>query len=586
MRKIQTIGVCIVCMLILMGSSVFTFAGENTLTLALESDPTNIDPRFGTDVNSTRVYQIVCNGLIQKDATSNLVPDLAERWETPDDKTYIFYLRKGIKFHDGTELTAEDVKYTFESILDPEMNSPKAYAYKKLLRFQLTEQIFDTLRQENIPEDILLKLEDLKDREYAFEEEFLESLKVLDELKETIGEEQIEAYTTQIKKYAQKIAIEIIDPYTIKFNLNETFSPFLIEMVQKIIPKKATEEQVDKKYTDQLIGTGPFKLVEWTHDEQVVFEANPDYFEGAPKIDKLVFKILPDSTVRFLELKQGGVDLVQNAIPPDMVPIAKETEGLKVIAQESIVIYYLAFNLEDPILKNVKVRQAIAHAIDRQIILDHLMKGQASLATGLLSPVNWAYEADVKTYDYDVEKAKALLDEAGYPDPDGDGPEPRLKLVYKTSTDPLRIRIGEVMQDQLKQVGIEISEIQTFEWAKFYQDIIDGNFQMYALRWVGITEPDIFYSIFHSSMFPPNGRNRGRYVNAKIDELTEQGRLVIDTEGRKKIYSEIQKILAEELPYVYLWYPHNIVVLNERVQGFELYPDGDFASLQNVWIEE
>ena len=585
MRKVQIIGVCIVCMCILVGSPVFTFAEENTLTLAIESDPTNIDPRFSTDLYSQRVGQIVGNGLVQKDITANLIPDLAESWETPDDKTYIFYLKKGVKFHDGTEFTAEDVKYTFESILDPEMKSPKAYGYKKLLRFQLTEQIFDTLRQENIPEDILLKLEDLKDRKYDFEEEFLESLKVLDELKETIGEEQFDEYKTQIIKHTQKIAIEIIDPYTIKFTLNETYSPFLIEMVQKIVPKKATEEQEGKKYMDQLIGTGPFKIVEWKHDEQVVFEANPDYFEGAPKIDKLVFKIIPDDTVRFLELKQGGVDLVQNAVPPDMVPIAEETEGLKVIAQESIVIYYLAFNLEDPILKNVKVRQAIAHAIDRQTILEHLMKGQASLATGLLSPVNWAYEPDVKTYDYDVEKAMALLDEAGYPDPDGDGPEPRLKLVYKTSTNPLRIRIGEVMQDQFKKAGIEISEIQTFEWAKFYQDIKDGNFQMYSLRWVGITEPDIFHSIFHSTMLPP-GRNRGRYANAKIDELTEQGRLVIDTEERKKIYSEIQKILAEELPYVYLWYPHNIVVLNERVQGFELYPDGDFASLQNVWIEE
>ena len=585
MKNVQTIGVFIVCIFLLVGSPILTFAGENTLTLALESDPTNIDPRFGRDVNSARVYQVVCNGLVQKDPTANLIPDLAERWETPDDKTYIFYLRKGVKFHDGTELTAEDVKYTFESILDPEMKSPKAYGYKKLLRFQLTEQGYDSLRHENIPEDILVKLEEMKDREYNFEEKFLDALKVLDDMKETIGEEQFDKYKTQIIKHTQKIAIDIIDPYTIKFTLNETYSPFLIEMVQKIIPKKATEEQEGKKYMDQLVGTGPFKLVEWTHDEQVVFEANPDYFEGAPKIDKLVFKIIPDDTVRFLELKQGGVDLVQNAIPPDMVPIAEQTEGLKVIAQESIVIYYLAFNLEDPILKNVKVRQAIAHAVDRQTILEHLMKGQASLATGLLSPVNWAYEADVKTYDYDVEKARTLLDEAGYPDPDGDGPEPRLKLVYKTSTNPLRIRIGEVMQDQLKKAGIEISEIQTFEWAKFYQDIKDGNFQMYSLRWVGITEPDIFHSIFHSTMLPP-GRNRGRYANAKIDELTEQGRLVIDAEGRKKVYSEIQKILAEELPYVYLWYPHNIVVLNERVQGFELYPDGDFASLQNVWIEE
>ncbi|PIE33525.1 ABC transporter substrate-binding protein [candidate division KSB3 bacterium] len=497
--------------------STLTFqadAKEKTLTLALESDPTNIDPRFGTDVNSARVYQLVSNALIRKDPKSNLIPDLAERWENPDDRTYVFYLRQGVKFHDGTEFTAEDVKYTIESMLDPEINSPKAYAFDKVE------------------------------------------------------------------------SIEILDPYTIKFTLKEVYSPFLLEMVQPLVPRKATEAQEGKRFMETLVGTGPFKFVEWTHDEQVVFEANPDYFDGAPKIDKIVLKIIPDDTVRFLELKQGNVDLVQNAIPPDMVPIAKETKGLKVLEKESVVIYYLGFNLEDSILSNVKVRQAMAYAIDRQTIVDHLIKGQASLATGLLSPANWAYEADVMTYGYDIEKAKALLDEAGYPDPDGDGPEPRLKLVYKTSTAPLRIRIGEVLQDQLKKVGIEITEIQTFEWAKFYDDIKSGNFQIYTLRWVGITEPDICHSIFHSSMMPPNGRNRGRYVNPKIDELTEQGRQVIDVEKRKALYSDVQKILAEDLPYIYLWYPHNIVVMNEHVQGFTMYPDGDFASLKDVWIED
>ena len=516
MKRLQTLVVVLIvgCFLVSMGWASIALAEQQTLTIALESDPTNIDPRFGTDVNSARVCQIVCNSLIKKDPKSNLVPDLAERWENPDDKTYIFYLKKGVTFHDGSELTAEDVKFTFESILDPDMNSPRAGAFSQLE------------------------------------------------------------------------SIEIIDPYTIKFTLKETFSPFLINMVQGIVPKKTTEAQAEKKFTDQLVGTGPFKLVEWKHDEQLVFEANPDYFEGAPKIKKVVFKIIPDDTVRFLELKQGGVNFIQNALQPDMVPIAKETKGLKVITQESVIIYYVGFNMEDPIMSNVKVRQAIAYAIDRQAIIDHLLKGQASLATGLLSPSNWAYEPDVQTYPYDPEKAQALLDEAGYPDPDGDGPEPRLKIVYKTSTNALRIRVGEVLQDQLKKVGIEITEIQAFEWAKFYEDVKDGNFQMYTLQWVGITEPDIFHSIFHSSMTPPNGRNRGRYSNAKIDELTDKGRLVIDVEERKKIYSEIQKILAEELPYVFMWYPHNIVVMNDKLQGFTLYPDGDFASLQDMWFEE
>jgi len=487
---------------------------EQVLTLALESNPTNIDPRLGTDVNSFRAYQLTTNGLVRKDPLSNLLPDLAEKWETPDDKTYVFSLRKGVKFHDGSEFTAEDVKFTIESIMNPELKSPKAAAYDN------------------------------------------------------------------VKK------IEILDPYTIKFTLKEVFSPFLVEMTQPILSKKATEAQEGKQFTTTLIGTGPFKLTEWTPDQQLVFEANPDYFEGAPKLKKVVLKIIPDDTVRFLELKQGGIDLVQNAIQPDMVAVAEKTKGLKVVQSESSVIYYLGFNLKDPILSNVKVRQAIACAIDRKTIVEHLLKSQASLASGLLSPSNWAYEPNVTTYDLNIEKAKTLLDEAGYPDPDGDGPQPRFKISYKTSTAGLRIHLGEVLQDQFKQIGVEISEIQTYEWAKFYEDIKAGNFQIFTLRWVGITEPDIFYSIFHSNMIPPDGRNRGYYHNPKIDELLEQGRREVTPDGRKKIYSDVQKILADDLPYVYLWYPHNIIVMNERVQGFVVYPDGDFASIKNVWIQE
>ncbi|GAK51805.1 ABC peptide transporter, periplasmic ligand binding protein [Candidatus Moduliflexus flocculans] len=487
---------------------------EQVLTLALESNPTNIDPRIGTDVNSFRAYQLVTNGLVRKDPLSNLVPDLAEKWETPDDKTYVFSLRKGVKFHDGSEFTAEDVKFTIESIMNPALKSPKAAAYDKVEK------------------------------------------------------------------------IEILDPYTIKFTLKEVFSPFLVEMTQPILSKKATEAQDGQQFTTTLVGTGPFKLTEWTPDQQLVFDANPDYFEGVPKLKKVVLKIIPDDTVRFLELKQGGIDLVQNAIQPDMVTVAEKTRGLKVVQSESSVIYYLGFNLKDPILSNVKVRQAIAYAIDRKTIVEHLLKSQASLATGLLSPSNWAYEPNVTTYDLDIEKAKALLDEAGYPDPDGDGPQPRFKISYKTSTAGLRIHLGEVLQDQFKQIGVEISEIQTYEWAKFYEDIKAGNFQIFTLRWVGITEPDIFYSIFHSQMVPPDGRNRGYYSNPKVDELLEQGRHEVSPDGRKKIYSDVQKILADDLPYVYLWYPHNIIVMNERVQGFVVYPDGDFASVKDVWIQE
>lgn len=514
MVKLRSFAIMICCSLTFTGVAIPSFGGENVLRVVFHTDPTNIDPRYGMDVHSERVVQLVSNGLLQKDPQLNLIPCLAEKWENPDDRTYTFYLRKGVQFHDGSELTAEDVKYTFESILAPEMNSPHATAYTMLQR------------------------------------------------------------------------IDILDPYTIKFTLTERFAPFLSEMTMPIVPKKAAEALEGKRFTNTLIGTGPFKLVEWRHDERLVFEANPNYFEGAPKLDGIIFKIIPDYTVRFLELQRGDVDFAQDVIPSDMIPIAKETKGLKVISLESGIIYFLGFDLKHPILSNVKVRQAIAYAIDRQAMIEHLWNGRASPATGLLSPSNWAYEPNVRTYNFDPERAKSLLDEAGYPDPDGDGPEPRFKIVYKTSTTHSSVRVAEVVQAQLKKVGIEISEIQIFEWAKYFADILSGNFQMYFLACVGISEPDIFHSTYHSSQTPPNGRNRGFYSNAKIDELTERGRSVIDIEERKRIYSEIQQILAEEVPEIYLWHSYTIIVMNEKVHGFTPYPDGNFVSFKDVWIEE
>ncbi|MBN2355297.1 hypothetical protein JXO59_04250, partial [candidate division KSB1 bacterium] len=253
---------------------------------------------------------------------------------------------------------------------------------------------------------------------------------------------------------------------------------------------------------------------------------------------------------------------------------------------ESVIIYYLGLNLRDPYLKHRPVRQAIAHAIDRQAMIDHLLKGHATLATGLLSPSNWAYEPDVRQYAYDLERANALLDEAGFPDPDGDGPQPRFAITYKTSTNPQSIRIGEIVQEQLKKVGIDVKEIQVLEFATFLDDVRQGNFQMFRLSWVGISDPNMFHTAYHAGMMPPTGGNYCFYANPRVDELTEQGQVTLDPGQRKLIYSEVQKILAEDVPYIYLWYPHNVVVMKANVQGFTPYPEGNFASLKDVWIEE
>jgi peptide/nickel transport system substrate-binding protein len=244
----------------------------------------------------------------------------------------------------------------------------------------------------------------------------------------------------------------------------------------------------------------------------------------------------------------------------------------------------MGFNLKDPILRSRKVRQAIAHAIDRQAVIQHLLGGLAVPATGVLSSMNWAYEPAVESYVYDPQKAKRLLDEAGYKDPDGPGPEKRFTLTYKTSQNELRRRIGEAIQGFLGEVGIE-ARMRSYEWGTFFSDIRKGNFQLYTLTWVGITDPDIYYYLFHSKSLPPDGANRGAYLNPEMDLLIERGRVLQDRQARKEVYGHIQKIVARDLPYVSLWNEVNVVVMDQRVRGFVLRPDGDILSLKDVRIE-
>ena len=194
-----------------------------------------------------------------------------------------------------------------------------------------------------------------------------------------------------------------------------------------------------------------------------------------------------------------------------------------------------------------------------------------------------AYERSVSSLPYDPEEAKRLLDNAGFPDPDGDGPLPRFKLSYKTTTLDLRRRIAEAFKEQLSRVGIEL-EVRTYEWGTFYGDIQKGNFHLYSLSWVGITDPDIYFNLFHSSSIVPYGNNRGRYRNPEIDRLLERGRNSLSPEERKQIYRRVQKILAVELPTIPLWWAKNVVLMKRNIEGFVPFPDGDLISLKNVSI--
>jgi peptide/nickel transport system substrate-binding protein len=244
---------------------------------------------------------------------------------------------------------------------------------------------------------------------------------------------------------------------------------------------------------------------------------------------------------------------------------------------------YLGINLRRPALADVRVRRAIAYAIDRDAIVHYVLAGQAETANGLLPPHHAFHDDDVRGYAYDPARARRLLDSAGYPDPDGDGPLPRLRLRYTTSTVELRRRIAEVIAADLAAVGIELS-IESYEWATFFDDIAHGDYDLYSLAWIGIRDPDLFRIVFHSAMTPPAGSNRGGFANARMDRLTERGRAEGDPAARRAIYARVQRVAARTLPYVPLWWPKNVVVMSARLEGFTPHPAGDFGALVHAHL--
>lgn len=432
------------------------------------------------------------------DASSQIKGDLAESWELKGLTTYSFKIKKNLRFSDGSPLTSEDIKFTFESILDPKTASPHRKTFESIDH------------------------------------------------------------------------IETPDPETVIFYLKKPYAPFLFSLTMGIVSGKKGGE----------VGSGPYQLKEWSPDEKLVLKANPYFYDTPPKIKEMIIKIIPEDTIREMELQKGSIDFLENALPPDFLPFLEKDTHFSVYKTEGTTYAYLGLNLRDPILSRLKVREAMAFAINRETIIKEVLKGLGKSATGLLSSTHWAYEGNVEGYSYDPQKAKKLLDEEGLTLPAGG--ESRFKLVYKTSQNDLSKRIGEVIQQQLKEVGIQM-EIRTYEWGTFYSDIKSGNFQLYSLRWVGIEDPDIYYDLFHSSSVPPLGANRGHYNNPEIDRLVEEGRVTLDPEKRKFIYQKIQKIIAHDLPYINLWTFSNVTVLKKGLNGYIPDPSGDFYDLRNLY---
>jgi peptide/nickel transport system substrate-binding protein len=365
------------------------------------------------------------------------------------------------------------------------------------------------------------------------------------------------------------------DDYTVIFHMKEPDAALLWNLSDGaigIVPIGSGDE-----ITRHPIGSGPFKFVSGETDKEVIIERNQEYWGEKAKLERVRFAVVPDATTEALELRKKSADLTINSLTPDTVITLEREPFLAVEHAPGTEIQYLGFNLRDPILKDVRVRKAIAYALDRRPMIQYLWGGWAQPARSVLPPQSWAYNGDVPAYNHDPDKARALLDAAGYPAVNG----VRFHLTMKTSTTESTRLMVAVIQQQLREVGI-VLDIRSFESATFLADVIHGAFQLYGLRWVGGNQdPDIFY-VFHSSRFPPSGANRGRYSNPKVDALIDQARREVDQAKRKATYAELQLILADELPYIDLWYLDNVLVHNKRVRNLQLNSAGNYDFLRTA----
>ncbi len=498
-KRIPLIGLC----LVLLGCGREAKRDAGDIVFLIESGPTNLDPRFGTDGVSQRIDRLLFNGLVKRDQQMNLHGDLAEKWENPDPLTYVFHLKPGIKFHDFRPLTSKDVKATIEYMMDPLNKSPKRGAFTMIA------------------------------------------------------------------------SIETPDPETVIFRLKEPYASFLWNLERSavgIVPAEAGSD-----FGRSPVGTGPFRFVSQAQDETVVLGMNRDYFEGMPAhARKVTFRIVPDAIVRALELRKGSADVEMSSLSPDMIPVLAKSTELQVSDEPGTNFAYLGMNLEDPILSHKEVRQALAWATDRESLVTYLLHGQARLASGILPPNHWAYEANVKTYGYDPAEAEQLLDAAGYRR-GSDGK--RMRLTLKVSTQEQARLLGAALQDQWKKVGVEL-EVRPQETATLFSDLTKGNFQLSYSIWIGANnDPDVFDLVFSSKRIPPNGANRGHYRNRRVDELILAIRAELDREKRKELCSELQKIVAEDSPYVPLWYVDVVSVHRRESVAVQLTPTGDFDFL-------
>ncbi|MDI6794073.1 MAG: ABC transporter substrate-binding protein [bacterium] len=484
--------------------------GKDILRVRLSTDPTTLDPALAVDVASGVVTAKIFNGLVRYNELMEIVPDLAKEWQISDDGLlYTFHLREGIKFSNGQPVTAKDVKYSFARLLDPKTRSPRTWVLDRIKGAKVVTEGRD------------------------FEVD----------------------------------GITLIDTDTIRLELSAPFAPFLglLAMPAGYIVPKAAVERWGEDFSTHVVGTGPFKLVEWRQGERILLLANSDYFDTPPRIAGLEYKIIPEDLTALAEFETERLDVLG-------LPTVEQERFLQdpawqpyILHQVGLNVYYLGLNCQSPPLDRLKVRQALNYAINKEAILRVILKGKGALSHGPVPPGLPGYNKKVEPYPYNLDRARKLLAEAGLP-------EGFSMKIYQTSNKEV-LNITEVMQAQLKQVGITAEKIVQLEWSAYKEAITKGEADAFYLAWIA-DYPDaenFLFPLFHSDNWGAGG-NRARYKNKAVDILIEAAQQTTDPEQRLEIYEQLEAMLHTEAPWVFLWHKAEYVVHQPWVKDYKLSP--------------
>jgi peptide/nickel transport system substrate-binding protein len=395
---------------------------------------------------------------------------------------------------------------------------------------------------------------------------------------------------TGAEKHSYIKSVEAPDAKTLVVTLIKPWTGLLSNLVPvSIIPKDSYATQKDHP-----LGSGPFKFVHYDSSQQVLdLEANPDYWEGAPHIPLIRARVISDTNALQAELRSGRVDIapLPTSLSPDAIKLLGQDANLQVLQFTGSNLNLLTFNTSQPPLNDVRVRQAIAYAIDREGLIRDLLLGQGKIAHSILPEESWAYNPGQK-YSFDPAMAKKLLDEAGFKDPDGDGPQMRFAkpVVFKVSGSSVAGKnYAGVIQNYLKNVGIPVS-IETAELNTLFDELRRGNFQIFYGQWVGGNQDPIFFKdLFATSEIPTEtraSRNRSRYSNKELDALIDEAVNTFDRDKAKLLYARIQEIVSRDVPVLPLWYQANIVIARKNVGNIHVDASGDWGFVKNLTVQK